>query len=278
MGFGSNHMTVTTGAKFIPELWIDKVVKATEAQLVLWKNTWDWSENEPSNKLQAPLLSNLTANNKSASSAVTFNSPTEDEKELDLTTHKECSFLIEDILKAQASYNITKMYTDKAAYAIAKVMDSAVSALFASFSQAVGAAGSPMGDQQILDAIEFLDLADAPETERVLVIHPSQKNALFSIEKYFRADFSGNGSSSILTKGKFGELYGIPVYVTTNLSTSGGARLNALYQKEAIATGVSYGPRVQGDYILEYLANLVVCDVVYGLTETRDDHGVWIKS
>lgn len=277
MGLGTNNMTVTTGAKFIPELWAPLVVAATEANLVLWNKVWDWSEDEPGNKVQAPTITNLATNTKVAGSEVTLNAPLETDHEIDVTTHKECSFLIEDILKAQSKYNITKYYTDKAGYAVAKTMDSAVSALFASFSQIVGGAETNIGDQQIRDAIEYLDLADSPEIDRCLVIHPSQKNALFGIEKYFRADFTG-GSSSILNKGKFGEIYGVPVFVTTNLGTSGNARLNAMFHKESIATAVSYGPRTQGDYILEYLAHLIVSDVVFGLSEIRDDFGVWVKS
>ena len=278
MPLGTSNQTVTTGANFIPEIWSPLVIKATEANLVLWNRTWDWSEDN-GDIIHSPNVSNLTANTKTAGSQVTLNAPTEDVTNLTVSTHRECSFLIEDILKAQSKYPLSKYYTDKAGYAIAQVMDTAVSTNFANFSQFVGVAGSPLGDAQILDAIEYLDLADVPDDGgRCAVIHPSQKNAIFKIDKFVRADFSGNGPSKILTKGQIGDIYGVMFYVTTNLSTSSGARLNAMFHKEAIMTGVSYGPRTQGDYILEYLANLVVVDVVYGTGESRDAFGVWMRS
>lgn len=280
MGLGSAQQTVTTGANFIPELWGPNVIKATEANLVLAKLIWDWSDpaKGKGDIIHVPNVSNLTTNTKSANSQVTLNAPTEGKVDLTIGTHEECSFLIEDILKAQSSFNLMQYYTEKAGFSVSKSMDTAISTLFASFSQTTGSSGVDLGDQQIRDANELLDIADAPDTGRAIAIYPDQKNALFGIEKYFRADQMGNGASSILTKGKFGEIYGIPVYCTTNLSTSGGARLNAMFHKEALAFARQLGPRVQSQYILEYLGNLVVTDNLFGVIEARDAFGVWMKS
>lgn len=280
MGLGSSQQTTTTGANFIPELWGPGVIAATESYLVFQGLCWDWSDpvKGKGDTIHIPTVSNLTSYTKSANTAVTLNAPTEDKVDLSINRHDECSFLIEDILKAQASFNLMKFYTDKAGYAIAKQRDTRINAIVASFSQTLGSAGVDIGDQQIRDSIEYLDLADAPEYDRNLVIYPDQKNALFGIEKYFRASMRGDGVSKILTKGQFGEIYGVPVHVTTNIGTSGGARLNSLFQREAIAVAQQLGPRTQSDYILEYLGNLVVSDFIYGEVESRDSFGVWLKS
>lgn len=280
MPLGSSQQTITTGANFIPELWGPNVIAATESNLVFQGLCWDWSDpvKGKGDTIHVPGVSNLTSNAKVANTQVTLNAPSEGVTDLVINRHDECSFLIEDILKAQSSFNLMKFYTDKAGYAIARQRDTRINALVSGFSQTLGAAGVDIGDQQIRDAIEYLDLADAPESDRNLVIYPDQKNALFSIEKYFRASMRGDGASKILTKGQFGEIYGVPVSVTTNIGTSGGARLNTMFQREAIAVAQQVGPRTQSDYILEFLGNLVVADFIYGEIEARDAFGVWLKS
>ena len=48
--------------------------------------------------------------------------------------------------------------------------------------------------------------------------------------------------------------------------------------KEALALAMQKSPRVQTQYKAEYLADLCVVDVIYGVVETRDAFGVELKS
>lgn len=276
MPLGTAQMTVTTQANFIPELW-QGIIPATERKLVLKNLVWDWSPEEPTDTIRYPNVSNLTANAKAANTQVTLNAPTETMVTLNVNRHDEVSFLLEDITKVQSSFNLMSIYTKKTAYALAQQIDTRLSDLVSGFSQIVGAAGVDIGDVQIRDAVEFLDLADADLEDRALVIYPTQRNALFAIEKYFRADIKGNGENTVVS-GKIGEIYGVPVFVTTNLGTSANARLNTMFHKEALASAILTGPRTQGAYIHEYLGHLVISDAIYGEVEARDDHGVWIQS
>lgn len=280
MALGTLQQTITTGANFIPELWGPMVIKQAEDNLVFRNLMWDWSDpaKGKGDQIHIPNVSNLTANAKAANTQVILNAPTEAMVTLNINRHNECSFLIEDILKVQSSFNLINYYTQKAGFAVAELMDTDGNALISGFSQTVGAAGTNLGDAQIRDSIEFLDLANAPFEDRHMGIYPNQKNALFAIEKYFRADFRGDGQSKVLVNGKFGEIYGVPVYVSVNLGTSAVARLNFMMHREATASAKQMGPRVQSDYILEYLGNLVVTDCVYGEVEARDTFGVWMRS
>src|SRR3990167_1837757 len=247
MALGANQVTVTTAANFIPELWSPLVIKAVESKLVMWKLLWDWSDpaKGKGDTIHVPGVANLSTNSKAANTAVVLNANTEGVTNLSINTHEECSFLIEDIVKVQSAYNQLEFYKEKAGYAIAAKMDTDANTLVASFSQTQGAAGADLGDEQIRNAIEFLDLADAPDDDRHFLMHPSQKNALFAIEKYFKAHYRGDGMSDILVKGQFGEIYGMPTYVSTNVGTSAGSRLNAIFQRQAIAKAQQLGPRVQ---------------------------------
>lgn len=279
MALGTNQMTITTHTQFIPELWVDKIISQVESNLVLKPLTWDWSEpgQTKGNKIDVPNVTNITANVKAVNTQVTLNANTEVKSQLSISTHEECSFLLEDMAKIQASYNLMKYYTEKAAYAIAKVRDTDIATQIASFTQIVGSAGVDLGDVQIRNAIQFLDLGDVPQDERSLCIYPTQKNALMGIEKYYRADIRGDGSSPVV-KGRMGEIYNIPIAISTNLGTSASARLNVMMHRQAIATADQEAPRTQSDYIIEYLGELVCVDTVYGQLLARNTFGVWMQS
>ena len=275
MPLGTSQMTITTGANFIPELWLPKVIMATEANLVFAPLTWDWSE-EKGDTLRVPDVDNLTATAKAANTQVALNAPTQNITTLNTNRHDECSFLLEDITRIQASYNMIKYYTDKTGYSIGRLRDERVNALVSGFTQVVGVAGTDLGDTDVRNAIQFLDLADVPQDDRHMVIYPTQKNALSGIEKYYRADITGTPSP--IANGRIGELYNVPLHISTNIGTSATARLNAMFHREAFATAKQGGPRTQSDYILEYLGDLVVTDCIYGELLARNTFGVWMRS
>lgn len=280
MPLGTTHQTITTGANFIPELWGPPTIIARENNLVMSKLVWDWSDpaKGKGDTIRIPNVSNLTTNTKAAGSQVTLNAPTEAMVTLTITTHNECSFLLEDILKVQSAFNLMQLYTGKTGYAVAATRDTDLINLVSGFSQVLGSSGADLGDADIRNARELLRIANAPPPY-YLVIHPTQETSLFAIEKYFRADFRGEGASPVLVNGKLGRLYGdIDVYVSTNVGVSGGAYLNSLISREALAKADQLNPRTQGDYIQEYLGTLVTTDEIYGQVEARDDHGVWLRS
>ena len=54
-------------------------------------------------------MSNLTATSKAANVQVTLQSPTESNTQLLINSHYESSFLVEDLLKVQSSYDLKKI-------------------------------------------------------------------------------------------------------------------------------------------------------------------------
>lgn len=98
-------------------------------------------------------------------------------------------------------------------------------------------------------------------------------------------------------KRPMGMLYGIPVYLSNNIQYVSGTtgRYNAIAHKDALhfatsplGTGGSmasnggssmtgkYGVRVQSHYVPEYLSTVTTADLLYGVTENRDNAGVCI--
>lgn len=290
MPLGTDHLTTTTSAVFIPEVWSAEVLRATERALVMAPKVkrFDALVQNKADTIHIPNLSNLTANDKNANTQVTLQSPTETETTIVIDQHKEASFLVEDLTKVQSQYDLMSEYTEKAGYAIAQAVDSDLLALYASLTTTdQGTYGSDIGDAEILGAIEQLDLVDAPLEDRCLVIEPTQKTAIAKLEKFVKSDWLGEWDMPTVVKVgpvnryMWGEIYGVPVYYTNQVPQTAGTPVqihNILFHKEAFALAMQQSPRTQADYIIEYLGNLVVCDVIYGVKVLRSNFGVEVRS
>jgi len=293
MALGTNQQTLTTGDKFIPELWGSEVRLALEANLVTANKIRRF--NIPAKKgdtFHVPDVSNLVASTKVANTQVTLQSPTETEFTIAIDTHIESSFLTEDVLALQASYDLRQLYTQKAGYALAKKFDFDVLALITgtsgqgSVGSAVSGSASDITDTFIRDSMETLDVADVPDDPRFVILYPSQKNALLGISKYVEAQIVGESRQKVTpatpAMGPGIELYGMRFVFTTQVPTrvAGGGEVdtkrNFMAHKDGLACAVQQDTRTQSNYIAEYLGWLTTSDMVYGCKVYRANHIVQI--
>jgi len=285
-----SDLTTTTSAVFIPEVWSAETLRAQEAALVVAPlvKRYDNLVKGRGDTVHIPEVSNLVANDKVDNTDVTLQSPTESEKTISIDNWKEASFLVEDIVKVQSNYDLMAEYTNKAGYAIAQVIDSAVLALWSTFTNpAVGTYGTDIDDDAIIAAIQSLDEANAPLEDRYFVVKPSQKAAIMKIDKFVRADYLGQYQNpQPAKKGPnnrylWGEIYGTPMYYTTQVPVVAATPdqvSNVLFHKEALALALQLAPRTQGTYWAKSLGWLVTVDTIYGAAGLRGDHGVEIRS
>lgn len=290
MALGSNQITTTTADKFIPEVWSMEVLRATEKALVMAPlvKRYDSLVSQRGDTVHIPNLSNLTASDKSANTQVTLQAVTETETTININKHKESSFMVEDVVKVQSNYDLMSEYTSKAGESIARAVDTDLLALYSGFTNTdVGTYGTDVTNPVILSAIEALDLADAPLEDRAFVFHPKQKTAIAKIDTFVRADYLGEYQSAKPaatgpeSRSMWGEIWGIPAYYTNQVPSDAATPTqyhNILFHKEAIALAMQQKPRVQSEYILEYLGTLLVCDVIYGVKNLRGAFGVEIRS
>lgn len=280
-----NPISPTTAAVFIPEVWSADILRETEANLVLADKVkrYDGDVANFGDIIHIPNLTNLTANNKVVGSEVTVQYPTELEKTITINLHKEASFYIDDMAKVQSKYDLMGEYTKKAGYAIAKAIDTSVASLYSGLSQYVGNGSTDITDENIIRAIQYLDEANAPENDRYFVINPAGKADLMALDKFVLRTGPGwsTDNSPILhgakENGFWGDIYGVKVFVSTNVVTEAGSPNvvhNLLFQKEAFGLAIQQNPRTQSQYKLEFLSNLTVCDVMYGVAELRDTFAV----
>jgi len=289
-GLGTDQQTVTTGAVFIPEVWSSETLRATESALVMAPlvKRFDSLVAGKGDTIHIPNISNLSATDKSANTAVTLQAPTETETTISIDKHKESSFLVEDILRVQSNYDLMGEYTNKAGYSIAKAVDTDLLGEYSNLTSTdVGTYGVDITDSVILSAMESLDLVDAPFEDRYFVIYPTQKTKLLSLDKFVKSDYMGewNRPTPVRTgpnsRYEWGTIYGMPVYYSTQVTQTAGTPTqthNLLFHKEAFALAMQQAPRVQSDYILEYVGNLVVVDVIYGVKTLRGTFGVEVRS
>jgi len=107
---------------------------------------------------------------------------------------------------------------------------------------------------------------------RFFVVPPSSRNTLMGLDRYTEQAFVGeSGSNNTIRNGEIGNLYGIPVFVSSNCDTAtGGARIALLGHKDAAVLVEQQGVRSQTQYKQEYLGTLYTADTLYGVSEMRD--------
>jgi len=124
MALGTNHVTNTTGATFIPELWSDEIIAAYKQNLVMANLVSKMSfKGKKGDTLHIPKPTRGTAAIKVAEQQVALQAATETEVQVLVNKHYEYSRLIEDITETQALASLRKFYTGDAGYALAKQVD-----------------------------------------------------------------------------------------------------------------------------------------------------------
>ena len=241
----TNAVTTTTHANYIPEMWSDEIIGAFKQNLVLANLVTKIMHNgKKGDTVHIPSATRLDASAKaSGANSVTLKaSGTEGKTDISIDKHFESSRLIEDIVGVQALDSYRKFYTDDAGYALATKVDRELhqrGALLQGGATGSGAAyegggvlgsdgstafngassgnGTALTDAGIRKMIQTLDDADVPLTERALIIPPVEKKNLMGLSRFTEQAFVGEGgSANTVRNGYVGDVYGMPVYVSTN--------------------------------------------------------------
>lgn len=295
---------LTEASNFIPEIWSDEIITAYKKNTVLSQFVRKMSfKGKKGDALHIPAPSRgLVAQDKAENTAVTLQNLSQTEIQVLLNQHKEVSYLIEDIVETQALPTLRKHYTDDAGYAMALAVDNALWALVKSlgdgdgsdythsrsfqFNTSTGALEAydvdgtgdigAFADLGFRRAIQYLDDADNPMDGRVLVVPPSLRNALNGVARYTEQAFVGEiGGQNTIRNGEVGNLYGIPVVVSSNCPTlESGVKGALLAHKDWAVLAEQQAVRSQTQYKQEYLATLFTSDMLYGTKVLRADAGV----
>jgi N4-gp56 family major capsid protein len=298
MALGTNHVTNTTGATFIPELWSDEIIAAYKQNLVMANLVSKMSfKGKKGDTLHIPKPTRGAAALKAASTQVTLQAATETEIQVLVNKHYEYSRLIEDITETQALSSLRQFYTSDAGYALAKQVDTDLIQLgrgaqggngTVAYDKAViasdgttlysGTNEAAITDAGIRKVIQTLDDADVPMDGRCLVLPPVARNVMMGLARFTEQAFVGDvGGGNTIRNGQIGNVYGVKVYVSTNCETAtGDARIGMMFHKDAFVLAEQLGVRSQTQYKQEYLGTLFTSDMLYGVKELRDEAAVAI--
>jgi N4-gp56 family major capsid protein len=278
----------TNHATFIPKLWSDEILAEYEKSLVMKPLVKSLKmAGKKGDTINIPMPLRGSANQKLTETQVTLVADTSGNKAVVVDQHWEYSRLIEDITSVQALASMRKFYTQDAGYALASKVDSdLIATAIANFTSvghatadglivpAVEGSAGDFSDQAFRDAIQILDDNDVPMDSRKLVIPPAARNHIMGIDRYVSSDFvNGRG----VVNGKIGELYGVDVFVSTNLPANDeGEKPCLLFHTDALVIAEQMAVRTQTQYKQEYLADLMTADTLYGEDVYREDSGVVI--
>ena len=309
----TNSQSITKLANYIPEMWSDEIIGAFKANLVVANLVTKIMHNgKKGDTGHIPTQARGSASVKAvANSAVTLITDTTAVTDISINKHFEYSRLIEDMAEVQAIDSYRKFYTDDAGFALAKQVDTNLHELFEALNGATADGssytagvigsdgttafndaantntgnGTAIADAGLRKVIQTLDDDDVPLTERYLVIAPVEKKNLMGLSRFTEQAFTGEGGpANTIRNGHIGDVYGVPVYVSTNVVNfnaddgSTAYRANCLFHRSAIAYVEQMGIRSQNQYMQEYLSDLFTADTIYGVGELRDDGGVCIIS
>ena len=298
MALGTDNTTITSAANFIPEIWSDEIVATYKKNLVvanLFKKMSMAGKKGDTIHIPSPTRGNASL--KAVNTQVTLVADSVSDIAVLIDKHYEYSKLIEDMAEVQALASLRRFYTEDAGYALARQKDTSLiqlgrgfnggnaanSAYAGAFSGADGTtaynAGANTGLGALTDAairrtIQRLDDNDVPMDGRFFIIPPSARNTLMGLARYTEQAFVGEaGGNNTIRNGEIGNLYGIPVFVSSNADTTSGStacRIALLGHKDAAVMVEQQGIRTQTQYKQEYLGTLFTADTLYGVKELRD--------
>ncbi len=304
-GGSTSIVNKTAADKFIPEIWSDEVIAAYKANLVLANLVRKMSfKGKKGDTLHIPKPTRGVATAKAANTAVTIQANTESEVQVLIDQHFEYSRFIEDIVEVQALSSLRSFYTEDAGYALAKKVDDTLIALGKSFGDG-DASDWVHSNAYFIDAttgltlyaldtvttsdvftdagfrklIQLMDDADVPMDGRKFAIPPSLRNAIMGVDRYNSSDFvDGRG----VQNGQIGKLYGIDIYVSSNMpvietagdnSVGDAIKAALLFHTDTMVLAEQLGVRSQTQYKQEYLSTLYTADTLYGTKVVRPEAG-----
>lgn len=297
MALGTNNTTISSVANFIPEIWSDEIIATYKKNLVVANLFKKMSmTGKKGDTIHIPSPTRGSASLKAVNTQVTLVADSVADVAVLIDKHYEYSKLIEDMAEAQALTSLRRFYTEDAGYALAKQKDTSLIQLGRAFNGGAGTAaydtaysgadgttayvaGANTGLGALTDAairrtIQRLDDNDVPMDGRFFLIPPSSRNTLMGLARYTEQAFVGEtGNGNTIRNGEIGNLYGIPVFVSSNCDTTSGStacRVALLGHKDAAVLVEQQGIRTQTQYKQEYLGSLFTADTIYGVKELRD--------
>lgn len=257
----------------------------------------DW-DNEVAQKGQTIKIGypgSLSANDKSAETAITLQNPAASEYTVTLNKHKEVSFVMDDLGRFLASPDWFSIYMETAMAVLAEQVDADIAALYSGFSQTIDASAG-LSEANFRLAQKYLNTAKAPQRQRYAVLHEDAAYEATGIERIINRDYAET-LGSLAAETMVGKFAGFEIFMDQSIKTS-TTQKNMFFHRNAMVLATrplavapagmgvmqtmmnedGIGLRVTLSYDHDYLGAKCTVDVLYGVAELRDNHGVVVST
>jgi hypothetical protein len=269
-------------ANYMPIIWSKKTLDFVERNLVAWKCidlSYEKELRPVGDTLYINPLLEITATEVNTDAdPIVYDTNQGAPIELKIDRWYEAVVGVNDAQALMGSPDYESRVIPKLGYAIAKKIDSTVCDLFDDFSQSVGVEGQKITFSTLLEAKAYLDLADAPDTDRFLIIDPDTLKDLLQDDMFTSSLYGGNGAVS---KGFIGQskVLGCTVYMTNNLTAvNTNYHAACMMHREAIAGAMRQNIVMKSWREEKRHTTFHRATAMWGLVEERDTFGVWIKT
>jgi len=169
--------------------------------------------------------------------------------------------------------------------AIAKKIDTDLTALFGGFSNTVGSATTVMSAGLIFNAVAKLRSTGVPSDNLACILHP---NIAFDLKSGLSNTFAnpnpGAGNEALRT-GFAGQIAGVSVYETSNMADSSGNNpgttgdyKGAVFHSDALGLAMMQDLKIETQRDASLRADEIVATAVYGVGELQDSYGCEVEA
>ena len=169
--------------------------------------------------------------------------------------------------------------------AIAKKIDTDLTALFGGFSTTVGSASTAMSAAVLFQAVAKLRAAGVPGENLSAVLHPQVAFDLKSgLTNTFANPNPGVGNEALRT-GLVGQIAGVNIFETSNIADSSGNEpgttgdyKGAVFHSDALGLAMMQDLKIETQRDASLRADEIVATAVYGVGELDDSKGCEVES
>ena len=186
-----------------------------------------------------------------------------------------------DLARNSAPRNVAADIGKLFGEAIAKKIDTDLTALFDGFSTAVGSGSTALTAALVFQSIANVRNAGVSMDGVSTVLHPMVAYDLKANLTNTFANANGNDlANEALRNGFVGRLGGVPIYETTNIDNDGtaGDYKQGVFHKDALGLAMMQDLKIETQRDASLRADEIVATSVYGVGELNDTYGVELHS
>lgn len=223
MSIDSIDQTFAKGI-WIPEVWANSALAILRNYTVVAPRVYSDSDVAAftvGDTLHIPYPGTLATHSKAAQTAYTLSVPSgTSDVQVTLSNHEAVSFIVEDIVRAQANQDLLKNYTNAAAIALATKIESDLIDEIAGSSKEYGAYGADLDFAKVNGAWKAMTDNLCPQGDRFLAVSTKDQIALLADSKLAAWAAFSRGNAAVGSPMDLGPVAGFDGVLASQLITT----------------------------------------------------------